>query len=122
MTVRSPLYNKIGYGLPTDGSSTEVGFKLSNGSGHCFRRFHRFRSVHTPARNQVSEIGASQRGVAAIFTKRRLEADWMILQYDVNTDRVLAYDFADGVNIQGLLEQGLARVRYVYKSPDVSRH
>jgi hypothetical protein len=49
MTVRSPLYNKIGYGLPTDGSSTEVGFKLSNGSGHCFRRFHRFRSVtHLP--------------------------------------------------------------------------
>jgi micrococcal nuclease len=82
----------------------------------------RFLLVDTPE-TKHPKLGAQPKGKqAAEYTKRMLEgADRITLQYDVEKrdkyNRVLAYVFADGVNVQEeLLEQGLARVGYVYKS------
>lgn len=82
----------------------------------------RFLLVDTPE-TKHPKLGAQPKGEqAAAFTKQLLEkADRITLQYDVEKrdkyNRVLAYVFADGVNVQEeLLEKGLARVGYVYKS------
>ncbi len=82
----------------------------------------RFLLVDTPE-TKHPKLGAQPKGEqAAAFTKKMLEeADRITLQYDVEKrdkyNRVLAYVFADGVNVQEeLLEKGLARVGYVYKS------
>jgi len=82
----------------------------------------RFLLVDTPE-TKHPKLGEQPKGAqAAAFTKKMLEeADRITLQYDVEKrdkyERVLAYVFADGVNVQEeLLKKGLARVGYVYES------
>lgn len=82
----------------------------------------RFLLVDTPE-TKHPKLGEQPKGAqAAAFTKKMLEeADRITLQYDVEKrdkyNRVLAYVFADGVNVQEeLLKKGLARVGYVYES------
>ena len=82
----------------------------------------RFLLIDTPE-TKHPKLGAQPKGAqAATFTKKMLEeADRITLQYDVEKrdkyNRVLAYVFADGVNVQEeLLEKGLARVGDVYQS------
>ncbi len=82
----------------------------------------RFLLIDTPE-TKHPRLGSQPKGAqAATFTKKMLEeADRITLQYDVEKrdkyNRVLAYVFADGVNVQEeLLEKGLARVGDVYQS------
>ena len=82
----------------------------------------RFLLIDTPE-TKHPKLGAQPMGKeASAFTRKMLEeADRITLEYDVEKrdkyDRVLAYVYADGVNVQeALLKKGLARVGYVYES------
>ena len=82
----------------------------------------RFLLMDTPE-TKHPELGAQPMGKeASEFTRKMLsQADRITLEYDVEKrdkyDRVLAYVYADGVNVQeALLKKGLARVGYVYES------
>lgn len=82
----------------------------------------RFLLIDTPE-TKHPELGAQPMGKeASEFTRNMLEeADRITLEYDVEErdkyDRVLAYVYADGKNVQeALLKKGLARVGYVYES------
>jgi micrococcal nuclease len=82
----------------------------------------RFLLIDTPE-TKHPKLGAQPMGKeASEFTRKMLEeADRITLEYDVEKrdkyDRVLAYVYADGVNVQeALLKKGLARVGYVYES------
>src|SRR5690606_21356267 len=82
----------------------------------------RFLLIDTPE-TKHPELGAQPMGnEASAFTRKMLsQADRITLEYDVEKrdkyDRVLAYVYADGVNVQeALLKKGLARVGYVYES------
>lgn len=87
MTVSFPLWQyKIGYGLPTDGSSTEAANFGWVEQDIVFVVFIGFvLSTHLP-KTRYPKLGLDERGLTATFTKRRLEeADRITLQYDVNT-------------------------------------
>src|SRR5690606_35601007 len=82
----------------------------------------RFLLIDTPE-TKHPKLGAQPMGKeASEFTRKMLEqADRITLEYDVEKrdkyDRVLAYVYADGQNVQlALLKKGLARVGYVYES------
>ncbi len=82
----------------------------------------RFLLIDTPE-TRHPKLGAQPMGKeASEFTRKMLEqADRITLEYDVEKrdkyDRVLAYVYADGQNVQlALLKKGLARVGYVYES------
>jgi|SRR5690606_37736402 len=82
----------------------------------------RFLLIDTPE-TKHPELGAQPMGKeASAFTRNMLEeADRITLEYDKEKrdkyDRVLAYVYADGQNVQlALLKKGLARVGYVYES------
>ena len=82
----------------------------------------RFLLIDTPE-TKHPKLGVQPMGKeASEFTRNMLEeADRITLEYDAEErdkyDRVLAYVYADGKNVQeALLKEGLARVGYVYES------
>lgn len=106
---------EVEFVAPVDGDTAKVKIK---GKVETVR----FLLVDTPE-TKHPKWGEQPKGAqAAAFTQKMLEeADRITLQYDVEKrdkyQRVLAYVFADGVNVQEeLLKRGLARVGYVYDS------
>lgn len=82
----------------------------------------RYLLINTPETNHL-KLGEQPIGKeASEFTRKMLEnANRITLEYDVEKrdkyNRVLAYVYADGKNVQeALLERGLARVGYIYES------